>query len=101
MPRDAAHLHAATVEDALKAAQSAKPLTLEEAAERGDRMAELQAMRMVIARALPGCNGRDMAALSRRQIEIGREIEAMKQAAEEEADDASATPDEPWDAARI
>lgn len=100
MPRKVSHLHAATAADAEKAAQNAKPLTLEEAAEKGDRLAELKAMRLVIARALPGAPARDMASLSRRQIEIGREIEAIEKAAEEEADE-SATPDEEWDAARI
>lgn len=78
-----------------------RPLSLQEAAERGDRLAELRAMRLVIALNLPVAPARDMASLSRRQLEIGREIEAIEKAAEEESDEASATPDEPWDTASI
>lgn len=81
-----------------------KPLTISEAAEVGDRLAELQAMRRRLATALddPMCPPRDMAALSRRQLEIGREIDAMKAAAEREADvDHRATEAEAWDEAAI
>lgn len=81
-----------------------KPLTISEAAEAGDRMSELQAMRRRLARALddPTCPPRDMAALSRRQLEIGREIDAMAAAAEREADvDHRATEAEAWDEAAI
>jgi hypothetical protein len=81
-------------------ASPAKPLTISEAAEAGNRLAELQAMRRRLAKALddPMCPPRDMAALSRRQLEIGREIDAMKAAAEREADvDHRATEAEAWD----
>lgn len=76
----------------------AEPLTLEEAARQGDRLAELKAMRLVIARALPGAPARDMAALSRRQIEIGREIEAIEVAEAEAAHENAVPDDEDWDA---
>ncbi len=98
MPRRASHLHAATAADAEKAAGQTEPLTLEEAARKGDRLAELKAMRLVIARALPGAPARDMAALSRRQIEIGREIEAIETAEAEAAHESAVPDDESWDA---
>jgi len=81
-----------------------KVLSISEAAEAGDRLAELQAMRRRLAKALddPMCPPRDMAALSRRQLEIGREIDAMTAAAEREADvDHRATEAEAWDEAAI
>ncbi len=98
MPSRPVHLHAATEDDAKKAAETAEPLTLEEAARKGDRLAELKAMRLVIARALPGAPARDMASLSRRQIEIGREIEAIETANEEAAHESAIPDDEDWDA---
>lgn len=97
MPRRVSHLHAATPADA-EAVLPPKPLTLEEAAEKGDRLAELKAMRLVIARALPGAPARDMAALSRRQIEIGREVEAIETAEAEAAHESAVPDDESWDA---
>jgi hypothetical protein len=81
-----------------------KPLTLVEAAEADDRMAELKAMRQILARALsePNCPPRDMAALSRRQLEIGREIDALRAALEREGDaDHGATEAEAWDQSAI
>ncbi|WP_146843008.1 hypothetical protein [Cellulomonas composti] len=81
-----------------------KPLTLIEAAEADDHLAELKAMRQILARALsaPNCPPRDMAALSRRQLEIGREIDALVAAAEREADvNHGATEAEAWDESAI
>ena len=76
---------------------------VEDAAEAGDRLAELQAMRLRVARAIddPNTPPRDLAALTRRQMEMGREIEAIEKAAEEEAreHDGAAIEDEAWDAA--
>lgn len=75
-----------------------EPKTVLEAAESGDRVAELTAMRRVIARALDNENTspRDLAALSRRQIEISKEIAALqRQRAEEEAENAISG-DEAW-----
>lgn len=74
------------------------PKTVLEAAESGDRLAEMQAMRRVIARALDNelTSPRDLAALSRRQIELSREIDALRrQKAEEDAEDDVAA-DEEW-----
>lgn len=76
----------------------AVPKTVLEAAESGDRMAEMAAMRRVIAKALDNelTSPRDLAALSRRQIELSREIDALRrQKAEEDAEDDVAA-DEEW-----
>lgn len=76
----------------------AVPKTVLEAAESGDRLAEMQAMRRVIAKALDNelTSPRDLAALSRRQIELSREIDALRrQKAEEDAEDDVAA-DEEW-----
>ncbi|ODA90250.1 hypothetical protein ATY41_10770 [Leifsonia xyli subsp. xyli] len=57
-------------------------------------------MRWVIARALDNENTspRDLAALSRRQIEISKEVEALKRKMVEEASDAADVADEAFDA---
>ena len=57
-----------------------EPETVTEAAMQGDRLAELRAMRRVIARALDSDRtlARDLASLSRRQMELGKEIEALE-----------------------
>jgi hypothetical protein len=75
-----------------------EPKTVLEAAESGDRVAELTAMRRVIARALDNENTspRDLAALSRRQIEISKEIDALKRQKSEEATQGDISGDEEW-----
>lgn len=100
----ARRLRAVTADDA-PPEPPAKPLTLVEAAEKGDDIAELKAMRLRIARALadPDTPARDLASLSRRQIEIGREIRSLEALARQEAaegDDAPAD-DEAFDASAI
>ncbi len=74
-----------------------------EAAEHGSRLDELVQMRKVIAKALDNENTspRDLAALTRRQIEISKEIEALKRQRVEEEQDASHVEDRPFDAAAI
>lgn len=74
------------------------PKTVLEAAESGDRLAEMAAMRRVIARALDNENTspRDLAALSRRQIELSREIDALKRQKAEEAAEDDVSADEEW-----
>lgn len=86
-----------------KPPKAKKPLTILEAAEADDRLAELVAMRRRLAQALddPNCPARDMAALSRRQLEIGREIEAMKAVAERDGDGEQPAEDEDLDPAAI
>lgn len=77
----------------------AKPKSILEAAEAGSRLEELQAMRRRIARALddPNTAARDLAALSRRQIEIGRDIEAIVVAEDEDHSVVVNADDEVWD----
>ena len=79
------------------------PLSVSEAAERGTRVDELRAMRRIIAAHLdsPNTLARDVAALSRRQVEISKEIETLetleaeKRAAEGVDDDGGST-DSEW-----
>lgn len=69
-----------------------------EATEHGTRTDELIQMRRVIAKALDNENTspRDLAALSRRQIEISREIEALQRQQSEEAESTDAAEDDEW-----
>ena len=76
-----------------------KPSTVLSAAQEGSRIDELRAMRVVIARRLddPNTPARDLAALSRRQLEIGREIEAIVISEDKEHSVVANTDDEAWD----
>jgi hypothetical protein len=87
------------VEPDEKAAAPVRPKTILEAAEAGSRIEELRAMRRRIAKALdePNTPARDLAALSRRQIEIGREIEAIEVTEDEDHSVVVRTDDERWD----
>ena len=80
-------------------AEAAKPKTILEAAESGSRLDELRAMRRRIAKALddPNTLARDLAALSRRQIEIGRDIEAIEIVEDKDHSVVVKTDDEAWD----
>ena len=62
------------------------PQTIAEASEAGSTLDELRLMRARIARTLddPNCPPRDLAALSRRLIEIGKEITAIESRALED-----------------
>ena len=62
------------------------PKSILESAESGSRLDELRAMRRRLAKAMddPNTPARDLAALSRRQLEIGREIEAIEVAEDED-----------------
>lgn len=77
--------------------------TILEAAETGTRLDELRAMRRRIAVALdnPNTPARDLAALSRRQLEIGKEVEAIEVSSDEDRSVVSNTDDEAWDADAI
>ena len=76
-----------------------KPKSILEAAEQESRIEELRAMRRRLARALddPNTPARDLAALSRRQLEIGREISAILIAEDEDQSVVASTDDEAWD----
>lgn len=75
-----------------------RPTTVLAAAEEGDLLGEMRAMRLVIAKKLddPNLSGRDMAALSKRHIEIAREIDAVMRQQAEEAENGAVTADEAW-----
>lgn len=75
------------------------PKTILEAAEAGSRLEELRAMRRRLARSLddPNTPARDLAALSRRQLEIGKEIEAIVIAEDEDHSVVVNADDEAWD----
>lgn len=93
-----AALHAVQPDDA---PQRSRPSTVTEAAKSGDRRELLIALRTRIARSVQNRNThpRDLAPLSRRLLEIAKEIEAID--AGERNDDigtAAATPDEKWTA---
>lgn len=79
------------------------PSTVAEAVTSGTRRDELVTMRARIARAIddPNIRGADLAALTRRLMEVGKELEALDKAAEEDASEASVSPDEDWDASAI
>lgn len=82
-----------------KAEAPKRPATILEAAEQGSRIEELRAMRRRIAKAMddPNTPARDLAALSRRQLEIGREVEAIVIADDEDISVVAQTDDEAWD----
>lgn len=90
------------VKDGEKSAR--KPLSLGEAATAGDSRAMLVAMRKRISDAIasPDCSTRDLASLSKRLMEIQRDIEAHDAREEQEAsENAAEVPDEKFDAAAI
>lgn len=87
--------------DASTRPQQAKPQTVSSAAASGDRRALLVAMRARISAGIDNMStpARDLAALSRRLLEIAKEIEAID--ADSQGDDigqAASTPDEDWSA---
>lgn len=77
--------------------------SIEDAAENGSRLDELIQMRRRIARALddPNTPARDLAALSRRQLEISRDIEAIQVQEAESDDEGEISGDEAWDSAVV
>lgn len=80
-------------------AQPGKPVTVKAAAESGDRRALLTAVRSRLASDIdnPATPPRDLAALTRRLLEVARDLEMLTAA--EKADDigeAAATPDQEW-----
>ena len=76
-----------------------KPKSILEAAEAGSRLEELQAMRRRIAKSLddPNTAARDLASLSRRLIEIGRDIDAIRIVEDEDHSVVVNADDEVWD----
>lgn len=80
-----------------------KPRTIVEAADQGSARDLLVAMRNRIAKTLdePNCPARDQASLSRRLLEIRKEIEAIDAAAEQEAAESASHEDEEFDASAV
>lgn len=79
-------------------------MSVSEAAESGSRIAELRAMRRVIARRIDdeGTMARDLAALSKRQMDISKEIQELMDAEEgDELGKAADSPDESFDPATL
>jgi hypothetical protein len=81
-----------------------KATTVAAAVADGTRRDELVAMRTRIARAIddPNIRGADLASLSRRLLEIGKELEALDtQADEEQRRDVGGNASEPFDSSAI
>lgn len=96
----AARKHLKAVSGAGEPVDEVVVLSVSAAAESGDRLAELKAMRRVISRHIdsPDTLARDLAALTRRQMEISREIESLKNETEGDAlGKAADSPDESFD----
>lgn len=77
-----------------------KQMTVTGAAKEGDRRDLLTAMRERVAQAVEdgATPARDLAALTRRLMEIAREIEAIDAREHEESEDAKPAADEEWEA---
>lgn len=77
--------------------------TVTQAADAGTMRELLVAMRARTAKAVedPNTPARDLAALTRRLLEIAREIESIDAAAREEARESAVTPDEAFDSSAI
>lgn len=100
----AARKHLKAVPGADEPVERVSVLSVSDAAESGDRLAELRAMRRVISRHIdsPETLARDLAALTRRQMEISREIESLKNESEGDAiGNAADSPDETFNPASI
>lgn len=77
--------------------------TVTQAADAGTMRDLLVAMRTRTAKAVedPNTPARDLAALTRRLLEIAREIESIDAAAREEGDDSGTAPDEAFDSSAV
>jgi hypothetical protein len=75
------------------------PSSVTEAVASGTQREQLVAMRTRIARAIddPNIRGADLAALSRRLLEIGREVDAIDVAHKQEAAESDEVGDEAFD----
>lgn len=89
--------------DATNEAPPKKPLTVTDAASIGTHKDLLVAMRARVATAVqdPNTPARDLAALTRRLMEIAKDIEAIDAQEREEAEELADAPDEDWSEAAI
>jgi hypothetical protein len=78
--------------------QPKKRLSITQAAEEGDHLEMLRAMRRRVATTVedPNCPARELASLTRRLQELVREIEATEARLAEEATEGADVPDEEW-----
>ena len=86
---------------ATEADAPAPPMSLMDAVEGGSRLDELLAMQRIVAAHIqnPKTLARDLAALTRRQMEMSKEIEHLRLRAEEEraSDKSGRAADAKWD----
>ena len=101
----AAHLRSVKADTApsTKPAKPSKQHTVTTAAKEGDRLDLLVAMRDRIAKAVEddATPARDLAALSRRLIEIAKEIDVLQAAAKKAAEQQETSEDERFDASAV
>jgi hypothetical protein len=102
MPEKPSRLRVVARDEKPAAAPKVSPRTVSQAAKDGDARELLAAMRDRIALAVesPTTAPRDLAALSRRLIEIAKEIEAIDLRAKQE-DEGAEVDDERFDAASV
>lgn len=99
-----ARKHLKAVDGPLEPVSEVGEMSVSAAAESGDRLEELRAMRRVISRHIdsPETLARDLAALTRRQMEISREIESLRNESEGDAlGKAADSPDETFNPASV
>jgi len=86
-----------------KAPSAREVKTVTQAADAGSMRDLLVAMRTRTAKAVedPNTPARDLAALTRRLLEIAREIEAIDARAREEDEESASAPDEAFDASAV
>ena len=79
---------------------AARKLTVTQAAAEGTIREQLVSLRERVAKAVedPNCPARDLASLSRRLMEIAKEIAAIDAADAEESGGGEPTPDDEWEA---
>lgn len=84
-------------------ARASAPRTVTQAVESGTHREQLTAMRARIAKAIddPNIRGADLAALTRRLLEIGREVDALDAARRQEARERVEVPDEDFDSSAV
>lgn len=97
MARKAVHLAVATEADAAKAAERAKPKTLQEAVDSGTYLEILVAQRRQMVSDLSEAKGPALAALHRQIALHSKEISALKASAEQEAAEDAEVADEAFD----
>lgn len=103
MPSKPSHLRMTAPDE--KPVEPVVPLTIEQAAEADDQLALLVALRARLAKACQdeATPARDLAALSRRLVDVSQDIQTLTAQLQEEGDepDGGDTEDAPWSAGAI